>query len=160
MARGDHELRPLVLGLGNLLLSDDGFGVHVTRELASDKSFQANICDGGTCGMSLLPAIEDADCLIVVDAMELGEAPGTLRTFQGEAFDDVLGGNKKTAHEVALADLMSAARLTGHVPQNRLLVAAQPASTEWGLEPGEPVQAAIGEAVHAVRAKLEEWRHG
>ena len=82
-------------------------------------------------GLALLPDIQDAGALIVIDAAEFGAEPGTVRVMQGAEMDAQLGGKKRTAHEVALADLMAAAELTGSRPVRCALVAVQPASTEW-----------------------------
>lgn len=154
----------LVLGIGNSLLSDDGVGIHVITaldELRQRGGFghPARLRDGGTIGLALLSDIEESAALIVIDAMELGAEAGTLRCFTGTDMDRQLGGKKRTAHEVALADLMDAARLTGHVPERRALVAIQPGSTDWGLSPGPEVAAAVPRACGLVVELLEEWRN-
>ncbi len=126
-----EDRKYLVLGVGNTLLSDDGVGVHVAKvlESRSELSSRIKVIDGGTLGLSLLPEIEDAAGLIVVDAAELGAPPGTVRLFEDDAMDRHLSGKKTTVHEVAVADLLAAASMTGHAPQDRALVAIQPAST-------------------------------
>ena len=91
--------------------------------------------------------------------MEMGAPPGSVRVFVGPDMDRQLEGTKKTAHEVALADLIQAARLAGCAPRHRALVAVQPASTEWGLEPTPAVNAAIPEAVRCVLAAIGDWAH-
>lgn len=150
-----------MLGLGNLLLSDDGIGIHVVRALepeATDRN--VTLRDGGTIGFALLPEIEECEALIAIDAMQFDAAPGAVRTFVGAEMDRQLWGKKKTAHEVALADLISAARLSGRVPERRALVGIRPGSTEWGLAPTESVLAAIPVACDAVRTLLEDWTRG
>ena len=89
MASPAAPLRILVMGIGNTLLRDDGIGVHITESLraasasATDSRETAfEFIDGGTIGLSLLPEIEDAEAVIVVDASELGDRPGTLRVFR------------------------------------------------------------------------------
>ncbi|MFC2969645.1 hydrogenase maturation protease [Acidimangrovimonas pyrenivorans] len=150
----------VVLGIGNLLLSDDGIGIHVTEALSRDApELPLNIRDGGTIGLSLLAEIDPEAELIAVDAMELHAAPGTLRVFKGADMDRQLTGTKRSAHEVALADLMQAADLAGCGPRRRALVAIQPETTTWGLTPTPAVAAAIPQAVQAVRDLLEEWRN-
>ena len=114
----------LVLGLGNILLSDDGVGIHVIKALGGleDAGQIAHVIalrDGGTIGLALLSEIEEFGSLIVVDAMQLGESPGTVRAFQGPDMDRQLRGKKRSAHEVALADLMMAAQLAGFGPARR-----------------------------------------
>jgi len=157
--------RALLLGIGNVLLSDDGIGVHVIRaldELERAGRLGASIAlrDGGTLGLELMTELEECAALIVIDAMELGSAPGTIRAFEGADMDAQLGGKHRTAHEVALADLIMAAKLTGCAPHRRALVAIQPGSTGWGLQPTEPVRGAIPDACKAVLSLLEEWGHG
>lgn len=153
----------LVLGVGNTLLSDDGAGVHVVEALreraAPDGQPRIAYLDGGTIGLSLLPDIEDAAAVIIVDAAELGASPGTVRCFVGPEMDAQLKGKKRTAHEVAVADLMAAAELGGRLPDKRALVAIQPASTEWGLAPTAAVTQALPQASAAVLALVERWRH-
>lgn len=149
----------LVLGVGNSLLTDDGAGLHVLAELQRlGLPAGMRLCDGGTIGLALLTEIEAASALIAVDACELKAAPGTLRVFEGIEMDAALGGSKRTAHEVALADLLDAARLSGALPLRRALVGVQPAFTGWGLLPGPEVAEAIPRAAAAVLALADAWR--
>ncbi len=144
------------MGVGNTLLKDDGIGVHVTAALKPRTDFK--IIDGGTIGLSLLPVIEDADAVIVVDASEIGEPPGSMRIFRNREIDLQLSGKKKTVHEVALADLFSAAEIRGQCPAERALIAIQPASTDWGLEPTPEVAAAIPRACAAIKNITGRWQ--
>ena len=137
----------LVIGVGNTLLQDDGVGVRVIESLRSESGEGLEIVDGGTLGLSLLPMVEDADAVIVVDA-------------SGDAIDRQLSGKRRTVHEVALSDLFSAAAIQGRCPPLRALVAIQPGCVEWGLEPTEAVAAAIPEACAAIRALALRWRGG
>jgi hydrogenase maturation protease len=152
----------LVLGIGNILLSDDGVGVHVIRALDAleqegEVPHVIALRDGGTIGLELLSEIEEFGALIAIDAMELDAEPGTVRTFKCDDMDRQLTGKKHTAHEVALADLMAAAALSGTRPRRRALVAIQPFSTQWGLSPTPAVLAAIPKACRAVLSLLGEW---
>lgn len=150
----------LVLGLGNTLLSDDGVGVHVVWSLQRSATGGDNVIylDGGTIGLNLLPDVEAADGLILVDASEIGAPPGTVAVFEGAAMDAQLGGKKRTPHEVAAFDLIATAAMLGHCPRLRALVAVQPQTVTWGLEPTAPVRAAMGEAEDAVNELLCRWR--
>ncbi len=151
------------MGVGNTLLQDDGVGVHVTEslkaELLRSKPPKSNsrILDGGTIGLSLLPEIEDADAVIIVDASEIGEQPGTMRIFRNAEIDQQLSGKKRSVHEVALADLFAAASIRGRCPAERALIAIQPGSTELGLQPTPAVQAAIPLACEAVNNMTRSW---
>ncbi len=125
----------LVLGIGNTLLTDEGVGIAAMRELQARFAHRDDIqfLDGGTLSFTLAVPISECDALLVIDAAELGEAPGTMRHFEGEEMDRFLGANRKSSvHEVGLLDLMSISRLDGHWPERRALIGIQPAAVEWG----------------------------
>ena len=154
----------LVLGLGNVLQADDGAGIHVIHELQRRRDGdgpelrgEVQLRDGGTIGLSLLAEIEDCGALIVVDAMELGAEPGTIRVFEDSDIMTQLGGKKRSAHEVALADLLGAAQLTGRLPKHCALVGIQPGRIGWGMEAEAPVAAAIPQACDEVTRLVEKW---
>lgn len=151
----------LVMGIGNTLLQDDGIGVHITELFKSTRDSDPNlsVLDGGTIGLSLLPDIEDADAVIIVDASEIGERPGTMRIFRDGEIDRQLSGKRRSVHEVALYDLFSAAAIRGRSPEHRVLIAIQPASTEWGLDPTPDVKAAIPGACDAINTLTQSWQH-
>ena len=152
-------VRPLVLGLGNILLGDDAAGPLVIRALAAETAGDGLLLrDGGTIGLALLPEIEAARAFIAVDAAQLDAAPGTVQVFEGEAMDRQLGGRKRSAHEVALFDLMATAALCGHLPPRRALVAVQPGCTDLSLQPTPAVAAALPTLVAHVQALLARWQ--
>ncbi|MDE2093256.1 MAG: hydrogenase maturation protease [Burkholderiales bacterium] len=154
--QGDDAV--LVLGLGNRLLGDDAAGPLAVDALAAAAGARfARYRDGGTIGLSLLPQIEDAAAFIAVDAALFGATPGTVRVFEGAAMDDQLGGRKRSAHEVALADLMAAAAFNGRLPARRALVAVEPASTALGLALTPAVDAALPRLCTAVNELLDRW---
>jgi len=159
MAANATPKKVLVLGVGNTLLQDDGIGVHVTQAFRDSplNSGLVEILDGGTIGLSLLPQIEEADGVIVVDAGEIGEQPGAIRIFHNAEIDMQLSGKKRSVHEVAVADLFAAASIRGHCPVERALIAIQPGSTELGLSPTPEVQAAITPACDALNRISMEW---
>lgn len=156
----DVTTKTLILGVGNTLLSDDGFGVHVIERLREALGTDEDIIirDGGTLGLTLLPEIEDADRLIVVDAGELHDAPGTMRVYYNEDMDRHLSQAKGTVHEVAMSDLLDAARLVGRAPQARALIVVQPEITTWGEVPTPAVAEAIPLACEKTISIVEEWR--
>lgn len=151
----------LVVGVGNTLLQDDGIGIHVANALRGDASVPSycEIIDGGTIGLALLPEVEDSDTLVIVDAAELGEEPGAVRVFIDEQVDRHLSGKRRSVHEVAIVDLLAAAGIRGARPRHCALVAVQPESTDWGLEPTPRVQGAIPAACEAVHTLTRRWRH-
>jgi hydrogenase maturation protease len=148
----------LVLGLGNRLLGDDAVGSLVVERLV-DRRLPAgvSVSDGGTVGLALLPEIENASAFVAVDAARFGATPGTVRVFEGPDMDALLSGRRRSAHEVALADLMGAAALTGHLPARRALVAVEPQSSALSLQPTPEVAAAIGPMCDAVEALVRQW---
>jgi hydrogenase maturation protease len=155
-------MRITILGLGNTLLSDEGVGVHVIQALSAvPGDEELHLVDGGTLSFSLAGPIADASALIVVDAAQLHESPGTVRVFEGVDMDRFLAGNRKSSvHEVGLMDLMSIALLTDTWPARRALVAIQPARVDWGESPSEAVAAAVPLACRHVRGLIGQWRHG
>ena len=157
----DVESNPvvLVMGVGNTLMQDDGVGIYVIERLLEDPETHPSLrpIDGGTIGLALLPEIEDADALIVVDASELKAPPGTLKIFHNEEIDRQLSGKRRTVHEVALLDLLSAAAIRGRMPAHRALVAIQPDSTDWGDGCTEKVRAAAELARAEINGLAAEW---
>ena len=151
----------LVLGLGNVLLTDDGVGARVVCELANEakagSARQVRFVDGGTLGLMLLPEIEAADALIVVDAARFGGEPGEVRVFEAQAMDERIVRLSGTSHEVGLSDLIDAARWLGALPERRALVGVAPHSLEWGLEPSPPVRASLPAACAAVQSLIARW---
>ena len=152
--------RTLVLGIGNTLLTDEGCGVHVLdqlRELGLE-SHSVTLLDGGTLSFMLTETIQKHEQLVVLDAAQLGEAPGTLRCLVNEEMDRFLGKCKRSAHEVGLLDLMDIARLTDSLPRRRALIGIQPEVVDWGTEPTPAVAEAIPLAVEEVCRLLDEWQ--
>ena len=152
--------KTLVLGLGNLVHSDDGLGVHAIQSLANDPRIPSDVVlmDGGTQGLSLLPHISSFQRLLVIDALDVGEAPGSLLRVEGEALKNLPG--KASVHQLGFADLMVALELLGELPEEIVLLGVQPLSTEWTTELTSPVQEALGPLVDAVIEQLKGWSAG
>lgn len=150
----------LVLGLGNVLLGDDGVGIHVVEALRQRDRNHARVLlrDGGTIGMALLPDIEAANSLIVVDATVFEGEAGAVAVFEGGHMDEKLRAKPSSVHEVALADLMAAATLMGSWPKQRALVGIRPANIDWGLEPSQVVSDAIPAACAAIDDLVDRWQ--
>lgn len=137
-------LNILVLGVGNLLLSDESVGVHTVNQLEDEYLFPEGIdvVDGGTAGMELLDYIANREHIVIVDAVLTGDEPGTVVTLKD---DDVpaLFNNKVSPHQLGLSDLLGALKLTGESPKNILLIGIVPESVEPGLEMTHTVSKAI-----------------
>lgn len=150
--------KALVLGLGNILLSDEGLGVRVVQRLQGSCRFppEVSIMDGGTLGLDLLPYLEEVDHLLVIDALEMGKEPGTIVRLAGEEVPASLSV-KISPHQMGLADLLAAARLRGLYPQEIVLLGMQPGSTEVGLDLSPPVEAQIDRLIDKALKELEAW---
>ena len=149
----------LVLGIGNTLLTDEGLGIHLLDYLREHHADQPGVSylDGGTLSFTLAPDIEDCDNLIVLDAAQFNEAPGTVKLLVGAEMDQFVGHGKRSVHEVGLVDLMTIARLQDRLPRNRALLGIQPAEFGWGNQPGEAVARAIPEAAAQVLNLIHSW---
>ena len=150
----------LVLGIGNILLRDEGVGVVVARRIEAARESgdmvippDTRVVDGGTLGLDLLPMIEDADQVVMIDAVDLGQAPGTVSVLRDETVQAALSGHV-SPHQIGVGDLVAAARLMGIMPPRLTLVGIQPGEIAIGLELPEPVAAAVDVAIDLVRREL------
>jgi hydrogenase maturation protease len=152
----------LVLGIGNVLLGDEGVGVRVVESLCKmhyDLLADVDLVDGGTLSFSLTGDIEDASAIVVIDASTLGEPPGCMRVMEGQAMDQFLHTHRhRSVHEVGLMDLLAMVQATGKLPDRRALIAIQPQSIEWSETLSEPVANAVGPACTAVTELIKSWQ--
>lgn len=148
----------LVLGLGNLVHSDDGAGVHAIHRLQKDERVPADVVliDGGTQGLSLLPHISGFRRMLVIDAVDAGEAPGTLLRVEGRALENMPG--KPSVHQLGFADLMVTMKLLGDVPEEIVVLGVQPESTEWSVELSASVAKTMDSLIDAAIMQLHSWQ--
>ena len=148
----------LVLGLGNLVHADDGVGVHAISALQLDPRVPAEavLLDGGTQGLGLLHHIAGVRRLLVIDAIDTGEPPGTLMRFEGKALRGLPG--KASVHQLGFADLMVALQLLGESPGEVVVFGVQPESTEWSAQLTESVANTLPRLIDNVIAQLECWK--
>jgi len=148
----------LVLGLGNLLMTDDALGSRVIETLERCFTFPAQVAllDGGTLGLDLLPRLEGIDKLLVVDALEMDAAPGTLFRLAGDEVPRAFAG-KLSVHQMGLQDLLAVAELLGHLPAQLVVWGAQAASIEMGTELSAALAPALERVVEAVVGELAGW---
>ncbi len=150
---------PLVLGFGNILLGDDGAGIHVVErlreELGSDRH---EFVDGGTLSFTLLPSVEATDSLLIIDAAELARHPGAVALYEGQAMDAFLmSSRRRTVHEVGIIDLLDMARLRGSLPTRRALICIQPGHIDWTETLTPTVVSGLTVAVGQARMLLDRW---
>ena len=150
--------KTLILGVGNLLLSDEGVGLRVVERLATtyDLPEGVRILDGGTLGLDLLYYLEGVENLLIVDAVEMGKEPGTLLRLEGDEVPSFLS-IKMSPHQIGIPDMLFAARLKDLYPRNVVLWGVQPAVLDTGLELSSPVAAQVNVLVDKVVEQLVQW---
>ncbi|HYN77589.1 MAG TPA: HyaD/HybD family hydrogenase maturation endopeptidase [Lamprocystis sp. (in: g-proteobacteria)] len=124
----NSEPNVLILGIGNVLWADEGFGVRVVEELAGRYRFgpKVRLLDGGTQGIYLVDQVRWADVLVVFDAVDYGLQPGTLKRVEGGEVPKFMGAKKMSLHQTGFQEVLALADLLGEYPEHLLLVGAQP----------------------------------
>jgi hydrogenase maturation protease len=148
----------LVLGLGNIILRDEGLGVRAVERLRERFALPEAVdaLDGGTLGLHLLPYLAGVRALLIVDALLAAGPPGTLARLEGEAIPRALA-HKVSMHQFGLAELLALAATEGALPERIVLWGMVPAAIEAGLELTPPVAAALDALVEHVAAELSGW---
>ncbi len=152
----------MILGIGNTLLKDEGIGIHLLNYI-EEQNPQWQSCDkiemidGGTLSFDLLASIQADQDLIVLDAINLNQSPGTVYCLQDQAMDEFLSQPGKSVHEVSLQDLFDMSRLVDQLPEKRALIGIQPESIDWGCELTAVVQQALPAAEIQIKQILEQW---
>jgi hydrogenase maturation protease len=144
----------IIIGIGNLILRDEGVGVHAVRELEGRKlPAHVEIIDGGTSLMELLPVIQDAERIIVIDALRGGGEPGTVYRVTP---DDLMAETERTLslHQVSLLEVLGMVRQLGGDPQV-VIIGVEPHEISWGMELTAEVEAKLPQVVEAVLEELK-----
>jgi hydrogenase maturation protease len=152
--------RVLVLGIGNILWADEGFGVRAVEEFHRRYAVPDNvtILDGGTQGLYLVNFLEEADRLIVFDAIDYGLEPGQLKLVRDDEVPRFTGAKKMSLHQTGFHEVISAADLLGRCPKHLVLIGCQPLDLEdWGGPLTPPVRDRIAPAIKLACAILAEW---
>lgn len=134
----------LVLGLGNILMQDEGIGVRVIEQLLKEFEFpqEVEVLDGGTAGMSLYEHVVDREHLIVIDAVKTGRPAGTVVTLQGDEVPAFLQ-NRVSPHQLALSDILATLKIAGEKVPNVIVMGVEPLSLQVGLEMSDLVAGRI-----------------
>ncbi|MBV8047917.1 MAG: HyaD/HybD family hydrogenase maturation endopeptidase [Paludibacterium sp.] len=149
-----------ILGLGNLLWADEGFGVRAAETLFARYALpdHVDVIDGGTQGLLLLPWIEQADSLILFDAIDFGLPPGTLHLCRDGAVPAYLTAKKMSLHQTGFSEVLALAELQGRLPRRIVLIGVQPVELEdFGGSLTAPVRAQIDPAIDAALGVLADW---
>jgi hydrogenase maturation protease len=122
----------LILGIGNLLWADEGFGVRCVERLGQQYAFdeRVRLLDGGTQGLYLVNQLEGVEHLIIFDAVDYGMPPGTLKMVRDDQVPRFLGAKKMSLHQVGFQDVLAVVELLGQLPANMLLIGVQPEQLE------------------------------
>jgi hydrogenase maturation protease len=147
--------RILVIGVGNLLMGDDGLGLAVLEQLQDNWRWPSRVefLDGGGWGITLLPDIEDAEEVILLDAIEAQREPGELVVLEGDDLPRMFDF-RISPHHIGIQDVLALLELRGTRPKRLVAIGVQPARVEWGVGLSTPVTAAIPRLLEAVLARL------
>jgi hydrogenase maturation protease len=140
----------LVLGVGNILWADEGFGVRCVEALAQQYALPDNltVADGGTQGLYLVDLLREHDPVVIFDAVDFGDAPGTLRVIHDDAIPAFVAAKKMSLHQAGLQDVIACAKLLGGCAEHMLLVGVQPVELDdYGGSLRPAVRARIPEAL-------------
>lgn len=148
----------LVLGIGNSLMNDDAVGITAIEQLNEHYLFPdgLTVVDGGTLGLDLLPMLEGVRKLLIIDAIDMGAAPGALFRLEGDEVPRAFA-NKLSVHQMGVQDLLAVAELQGHVPEELVVWGVQPGSIEMEMRLTPAVAAALAPLLDSVVGELVGW---
>jgi len=150
----------LILGIGNVLYADEGFGIRAVEAFNALYEFpqDVRVMDGGTQGIFLLPWVCSAQRLLIFDAVDFGMQPATLKLVRGEDVPCFMGAKKVSMHQAGFQEVLASADLMGSLPADLALVGVQPELlTDYGGSLTSGVRDRIDEAVDVACQVLREW---
>ena len=154
----DYDNSIVVLGVGNILLTDEGLGVYVVKELKENYNFtpEISLIDGGTMGMELLTYMRGMKRILLIDAINGGEAPGTVYEFPHRELEQYFTEHI-SVHEVGMQDILRIRAIQENPLEDAIVIGVEPESLEIGFEPSAPVQAVLPEVKERVLRVLRNW---
>jgi hydrogenase maturation protease len=150
----------LILGIGNILWADEGFGIRAIEALHAQYSFpdDVRLMDGGTQGIFLLPWVRNARRLLILDAIDFGLPPATLKLIRGDDVPRFMGVKKMSMHQTGFQEVLFSAELTGEMPDDIALVGVQPELLDdYGGSLRDSVKAQLEPAIRLACDVLAEW---
>ena len=154
----DHEQRTLILGIGNVLMGDEGVGVHAARMLEKEHLPEnVSVVDGGTGGFHLLSYLQDYNPIIMIDATMDGSKAGTLNILKPKFSTDF--PRSLTAHDIGLRDLVEAASLTQGLPRMYLIAISIESLSTLSTDLSPEVSASLAKIKNAVESILNNEKH-
>jgi hydrogenase maturation protease len=149
--------RKIILGIGNLLNRDEGVGIHAVRALQQKNTVgDFEIIDGGTLGLNLLPLVEEASHLIVLDAIDARQVPGTLIELTRDQVP-LFSSIKMSQHQLSFQEVLGLAQIRGHFPAHLTLLGIQPADLKVGVDLSHIVAQALGRLIARTEEIGREW---
>ena len=150
----------LILGIGNVLWADEGFGVRCVEALHAQYEFPSSVCvmDGGTQGLFLLPWVCSADRLLIFDAIDFDLEPGTLKLIVGDDVPSYMGVKKVSMHQAGFQEVLCSAQLSGDYPDEIALIGVQPELlNDYGGSLTATVKRQLEPALQVAREVLQAW---
>jgi hydrogenase maturation protease len=150
----------IVLGLGNILNRDEGAGVYAVKELEKilpEKiKAEVELVDGGVLGMDLLPYVERASHLLILDAVDSGAQPGEVREYAKDKIELFYHG-RISWHQLGFQEVLAVAKVRGKYPENVYLIGVQPADIKTGLGLSRKVKTSVQRMAKRAAEVLESW---
>jgi len=150
----------LILGIGNVLWADEGFGIRTIETLHERYIFPDNVrvMDGGTQGIFLIPWVRNAKRLLIFDAVDFGLAPATLKVIRDDEVPRFMGAKKVSMHQTGFQEVLASADLAGDLPLQMVLIGVQPELLDdYGGSLRNSVKMKIDPAIERGLAILDEW---
>ncbi len=151
--------RKVTLGLGNLLYQDEGFGIHALKAMQADRLTPdtVELIDGGVLGLNLLPLVEECSHLLVLDAVDMGQPPGTIYEVEGEQIP-LFASSRLSEHQVGFQEVLGLARFRGNLPASLRLIGVQPQQLGSGIGLSQAVASSMPEVINRAINTLKEWQ--
>ncbi len=156
----------LVLGLGNILLRDEGIGVHVAQKMQRMVlPCNVEVIDGGTAALDVLLLAQDIERLVVIDALRTGKEAGTiykaqLKLEEYDKLEQIFScGNKISLHQAGLVDALAAVRKIDYAPKEIVIIGVEPETMDCGLELSDKLEHKLAEIIDMVLKEIEDAVH-
>jgi hydrogenase maturation protease len=150
--------RKIILGLGNLLYMDEGFGIHAMYALKSEITNPRDLefIDGGVLGLNLLPLIEDCSHLLILDAINAGRPPGDIIELEKDLIPLYTRINL-SEHQLGIQEVLALASFRNHLPEHIYLIGVQPEKFDPQVELSPSVATALPDVLERSRHILQGW---
>ena len=146
----------IIIGIGNLLLMDDGIGVHTINELEEhDLPRSIEIYDGGTGGFKLIDLMHGAARVIFIDAVDTGKAPGTITTFESKDVRSIYPKKRYSLHDTDLLEVIKMVELLDNPPEIEI-VGVQPKIINYGTTLSKELRDAMPDIINTVLSRIEK----